>query len=326
MKQIALILLTLSFLLSIHAQETMKTDPELKNTFHLRYETNDELNTFTENQPRKIGFGAGSPRPANVVKAVNLNNIGADFFLKKDYKEAIKYFRQAEELLPEFIGFQINLANALVNEKHYDEAVVICRKLIGSNVQDGRIHAIFGDTLYELGKYSESVSAYRKALELMKPDAIIFNNLGNTLYQLGDNEAALSAFENALKIKPIFPDALNNYGVTLGKLKRYKEAVQKFQKAIKQQPDFAKAHNHLGSAYFILGKKKQAQKSYLDAVRLNPEWSYARYNLAMSYLDEGKREEARQCLEILQKLDTELAQRFQKEFYKNYVIDVSGSL
>jgi Flp pilus assembly protein TadD len=57
-------------------------------------------------------------------------------------------------------------------------------------------------------------------------------------------------------------------------------------------------------------------------VRLNPELTIAQYNLAMSYLADGKREEAQKCLEILKKLDAELAHKLQKEFYKNYVVDV----
>jgi len=312
MKQIALILLTFSLLLSIHAQEATKNDLELKNTFQLRYETNNEVNTNTENQPRRISFGAGSPRPANVVKAVDLNNLGAELFLNKNYTEAVKYFRQAWELLPD-VEIQINLANALVNAKHYVEALDTCQKLIDNNMPIGRIYAILGDTLYELGRYSESASAYQKALELVKRDAVIFNNLGNTLHQAGNNQAALAAFENALKIKPIFPDALNNYGVTLAKLKRYKEAIQKFQEAVKQKPDFAKAHSNLGTVYSFLGKKKQALNSHLEAVRLKPDWNLAQYNLAVSYLAEGKREEARRCLETLKKLDAELAQKLQKE-------------
>lgn len=147
--------------------------------------------------------------------------------------------------------------------------------------------------------------------------------MGNAFYHLGNTESALKSFENALSIKPIFPDALNNYGVALGKIKKYKEAVKKFQLAIQQQPDFAQAHNNLGTVYFYLGKNKLAQKSYLEAVRLSPEWSAAHNNLVMSYLADGKREEARRHLEILKKLDADLAQKLQKEFYKNFVVDVS---
>ena len=320
MKQIALILVTFSFFLTIRAQETTRSEVELKSTFYLRYEGNRDLTDNAQNRRRISGFG--SPRPLN-IKAVNLNNLGADSFLGKNYTQAIEYFRQAAELAPEYLQIQVNLANALLNGKQPAEAADICRQSIDKNAPDGAFYAILGGAFYELGKYSESVGAFEKAVGWLKENEIIFNDLGKAYYQLNDHQAALAAFEKALKLKPDFPDVLNNYGVTLIKLKRYKEAVVKFQAAIKQQPEFAEAHNNLGIAYSGLGKKKQALQSYLETVRLNPDWSYGQYNLAKGYLVEGKREEARHCLEILKKLDTELAEKFHKEFYQNYVIDVS---
>jgi Flp pilus assembly protein TadD len=88
------------------------------------------------------------------------------------------------------------------------------------------------------------------------------------------------------------------------------------------QPDFAQAHNNLGTVYFYLGKNKQARKSYLEALRLKSEWGIAIVNLAMSYLSDGRRDEARECLNTLKKFDAELAEKLQKELYKNYIVDV----
>ncbi len=327
MKPTALILLAFSLFLSVRAQSTNKSEePELKNTFYFKEEITTEPVTNSENQPSGTESDRSlKSRPGDVTKAIKLNNLGAESFINKNYDEAALLFGQAADLSPQYVQIQINLANALLNGKHYAEAVDICRKSIDANVPSGSLYSLLGSALYESGSYRESVEAYRKSLQITE-QAVTFNDLGNVLFHLGDNQAALTAFESALKIKPYYPDALNNYGVALIQLNRYKEAVQKLQEAIKEQPGFAQAHNNLGITYSYLGRKKQALKSFFEAVRLDPGYGSAQYNLALSYLAAGNREKARNCLEMLKKLDAELAQKFQKEFYKNYVIDVSERL
>jgi tetratricopeptide (TPR) repeat protein len=326
MKQIALFLLTLTVFLSVQAQNKDKIHPELNNTFKVREETEDsDLKIITENQMYLMTDGGGdSKSPGNLNEAIELNNRGVENFLEKKYDKALDYFRQAVLKSPESVPIQTNLANALLDNNYYSEAAEICRKLIGSNdAKSGGIYAILGSALYEMEYYTESVTFFQKALEFEKQNAGYYNNLGIALYRAENKQSALAAFENALKYKFIFPEALNNYGVTLVKIGRYKEAAQKFEQAIKQKPEFAKAFNNLGVVFSHIGKKKQAKKSFLEAVRLKPEWSNAQYNLAMSYLAEGNRQEAGKCLKILQKLDAKLAQQFQREFYRDYIIDAS---
>jgi Flp pilus assembly protein TadD len=325
MKQIAIIFLTFTVFLSVQAQKKNTSQPELKNTFNVHEETDDsELNINTGNQMHILTAGGGGGHTANLSEAIELNNRGMEFYLEKKHDKALDYFRQAALKSPETIPIQTNLANVLLDNDYYSEAAEICRKLIGNNAAiSGSVYAILGGAVYELGNFTESAAYFQKAVELEKQNAGYYNNLGIALFRAEDKKAALVAFENAVKKKFNFPDALNNYGVTLVKLGRNKEAAQKFQQAITQKPDFAKAHSNLGIAFSYIGKKKQARKSFLEAVRLKPEWSLAHYNLALSYLIEGNREEAGRRLKILQKLDDKLARQFQKEFYKNYVINVS---
>lgn len=325
MKQIAIFLLTLTVFFTVQAQKKDKTQPELNNTFNVQEEIeNSEFRINTEQQMYLLSGGGDGESPGNLTEAIELNNQGVESFLEKKYGKALDYFRRAAFKSPESILIQTNLANALLGNNYYREAVEICRKLISNKSgQSGSVFTILGSALYEMEYYTESVGFFQKALEFEKQNADYHNNLGIALYRAENKQAALIAFENALKYKSIFPEALNNYGVTLVKIGQYKQAAQKFEQVIKQQPEFAKAHNNLGIVFSYIRKKKQAKKSFLEAVRLKPEWSVAQYNLAMSYLLEGNRQEAAHRLTILQKLDAKLAQQFQKEFYKDYIIDAA---
>jgi tetratricopeptide (TPR) repeat protein len=325
MRQIAIILFTFSVFLSVQAQKKNNSQPELNNTFKVHEEVDDsELNIHSEIQMHKLADGGGSGYPTKLIEAISLNNRGVESFLEKKYDKALAYFHLAALKSPESIPIQTNLANALLSKNYYSEAVEICRKMISNNdAKSGSVYAILGNALYEMGNFTESATFFQKAVDFEKQNANYYNNLGIALYSAEDKQAALGAFENAVKNKLIFPEALNNYGVTLVELGKYKEAAQKFQQAIKQKPGFANAHGNLGMVFSHLNKKKEARKSFLEAVRLKPEWSIVHYNLGVSYLAEGNREEARRCLKILEKIDENLAGQFQKEFYRDYIIDVS---
>lgn len=258
-------------------------------------------------------------------QAISLNNQGVELTLAKKYDEALAEFRQAIKIAPVSRVIKRNLTETLIRAKHFDEAIELCQQIINADKDavDGHFYKLLGASFYETGNFAESANAYRQALKSDQDNVKLLNDLGIALYQTKDYQAALTTLQNVLKIKPDFADALNNYGVTLIALGQYEEAVRQLKKSIEAQPEYALAQNNLGMAYSYLGKKNQAQKHYLEAIRLKPDWGHPHYNLAVDYLKQGKRDTAWHHLNVLRKLDVDLAVNLQERFSKQFVINAA---
>jgi Flp pilus assembly protein TadD len=106
-------------------------------------------------------------------------------------------------------------------------------------------------------------------------------------------------------------------------LERFQEAVESLRRAITLEPTLADAHSNLGVVFTRIGRKKEAHKCYLEAVKLRPDWEVAQYNLAMSFHTRNKRDEALKHLNILKKLDVNLAEQLRKQLNEAYILDAS---
>lgn len=276
-----------------------------------------------ENQTKTFIQNLNKVSPDVTPSVLEINEQAVKLYLDKKYDESIERFRQAQRLAPKITIIKVNLGIALVKAQRYEEARDYCRQSIkeGSGEDDAHLYAVLASALYESGDYKESIIAYQKAIETDNQNAVLINDLGIALYNNKEISAALEAFQNSLRIKPDAPDTLNNYGVALVAAKKYHEAIDVFKRSIDLQP-VARTQNNLGTVYFYLGKKKEARSNYLECLRLDPQWSDAQYNLGLMSLKDGKRNIAREYLNMLQKQNSKLAENLQKQFYKDYIVEV----
>lgn len=257
------------------------------------------------------------------MRAIELNNQGILLTLKKDYSNALKYFRQADSLSPDNEQILFNLGTTLINLQRDHEAVEIFKKAVKIAPTSATIYNSLALALNNTGKTAESFAAFRRSLEITPDDPITLCNYANALHHAGQDVEALIIVNQAIKLPGgNFPASYNIRGTTLYNLKKYREAKADFELAYKLDPRNPDLLNNLGVIYSHEGKKKKAISYFLAAERLAPDWELIAYNLALNFAEIGNRQESDKYLLKLQNSNPKFAEELRKALLQKYVLEI----
>ena len=126
------------------------------------------------------------------------------------FNEAVKSYKKAIDLKPDFPGVHYNLGIVLRKLGRLDEAAKSYKKAIDLKPDFCEAYYNLGNTLKNLGILDEAKKNYKKAIELKADYAVAHNNLGNILYDEGDLVAAINCYKQALNIKHDYAQAWFN--------------------------------------------------------------------------------------------------------------------
>lgn len=135
----------------------------------------------------------------NEFEAIQFSNLGVAWYEKGDYDKAIKYYKRAVELNPDFVEAHNNL----------------------------------GVSYAKQGNYNQAIECYKKATKKDLNYATPFSNIGVAFYRLGYLEKAVKYFEKAIAADPKYERAYNYKVVVLMKKGDRKKAL-KFLKRIRK--------------------------------------------------------------------------------------------
>src|ERR1700757_4977925 len=96
-------------------------------------------------------------------QAVEFNNRGLELYKAGKIDEAIKQFRQALAIDPNFPEADSNLGLALDAKGQVDEAIADFNKALALKPTDAITESNLGLALFHKSKYAESLAAYQKA-------------------------------------------------------------------------------------------------------------------------------------------------------------------
>lgn len=186
----------------------------------------------------------------------NLYEIGKEYLLLFNHKEALNYLLMAKERA-EKAHFQKGLSNA---------------------------YRGIGNVYIAQSLYTKALDAYINSLKIneeMKDTAGIarnYNNIGIIYRYQRQFDKALDYFNKSLHLKRILKDTvsflstMNNVGITylsmdsLESAKNIQEEALVLAKKIKKDQNIANITFNLGSAYLQLQKNKDAEKCFLEAL------------------------------------------------------------
>lgn len=261
-------------------------------------------------------------RPALVGGAVVLIVVFASLAARQaaTWKNGMTVFSQAIKCTENNWLAHANLAEMLVAEGRYEEAVNHCRRSIEINPANPVPHVNAGNALVELDRAEEAVVHYEAALEIDPDRTVALYNLGNAQIRLARHEEAANSFRRVLEIEPDLTIARNQLGVELLYLGRpfeavevlcvettvanptlmfncglalatdgrLEEAVGKFRAAIEIQPDYGAAWIGLGNSLADLGRDDEAVVALRRAQQLRPDNARVQRRLAQLLLDSGR--------------------------------------
>ncbi len=151
--------------------------------------------------------------PPEMEKAQEVFKKGKRLYAAKDYKNALKAFKQAVSLNPKFAA----------------------------------AYNYLGLTYRQLGLYDQAAQAYVQAIRLQPQNFVFVYNLGFLLYVAKSYDNAVTAFLKAIELRPEDPDAHFMLGKTYVKLKNFHGALQEY--SILQKLDAKQAAELYSSIY-----------------------------------------------------------------------------
>ena len=223
------------------------------------------------------------------------HNLGVLAVSANKVDKALTLFKIAIEANPKIEQFWLSYIDALIKEKHFDDANKVIEKGKNNGVAAEKLaeaYSNIGNALQELGRLEKAELSYVKAIAL-KPDFVeVYYNLGNTLKKLIRLEEAEINYTKAISLKSDFSQAHNNLGITLKDQGKLEEAEASYKQAISLKPDYVDAHNNLGVTLNALGRLEEAEASFKQSIKLKPDFAEACVNLGNVLRAQGRLKDA----------------------------------
>lgn len=242
-----------------------------------------------------------------------------------NFDEAIRRYRLARTLRPEYAAVPVNLGNIYLQLNRLEDAKENFKAALV--IDEGSAAALYGLGQVALSQRSYAAAAdhFGKVLAQVPGANRIHYSLAMAYRGLGDNEKATAhlAQQGPVGVRASDPlvDGLQDFVrgervyLVRGRLaleaKRYAEAAAEFRKAISAKPGSIPAHVNLGAVLVQTGDPKGAAEQYEEALRIDPKNTNAHYNLAILLANEDQHGSAIVHLQSVLSVDkNDLSARF----------------
>ena len=221
-----------------------------------------------------------------------LNNLGIEYFKRKDYTRAEQLYRRALSVQPVYEKALFNLGNLYRVKEDYDGAISMYQKAARVNPKNFRNHNNLGNAFAMMRNYEEASKAFEKALQCKPRYPEAYNNLGNVYRSLGKVEKAIDYYQVAIKFKPLYEDAYTNLVSTYVNLNQYEKAIQFLEQARSNNPAATFIYRELGIVYERSAQYDKAVSVYEKALTLEPGSSEIHSHLGKLYVRQNRNQKA----------------------------------
>nr|CAB3267131.1 transmembrane and TPR repeat-containing protein 3 [Phallusia mammillata] len=190
------------------------------------------------------------------------NNIGHTYEDKRNWTEALKYFRKAAEVQPDDLGALMNVGGMLEALDRPQEA----------------------ENIYWQAKklFPQPIAGKSYTARVVPKSLKLFMRLGNIIKT---NKSRLhevdKLYKEVIQMKETFVEAYINRGEILVLLKREKEALAMFETALQHTNNKSDIYYNMGVVHASLGNKTGAIEGYTLAIYHNQNHVKALYNSAV---------------------------------------------
>ena len=222
------------------------------------------------------------------------------------FEEAIRRFRVAHELQPEYVAVLVNLGNIFLELNRLDEATESFKAALKIDGNNPAAHYGLGQVALSKHNYSEAIDHFEKTLAQVPAANRVHYSLAMAYRGLGDLSKVKAHLAQqgpvGVRVSDPLVDGLQDLvegervHLSRGKLafeaQRYAEAVDEFRKAVAANSDSVTARINLGAALTQIGDQKGAVEQFEEALRIEPGKVNAHYNLAILFAGQNKHAEA----------------------------------
>lgn len=214
---------------------------------------------------------------------------------KGDSKGAQAVFQKMLDADPKHVGALTGLAEALVQQGHYQEAGERIQQALAVQPRNGALHRSWGRYLVGRKELKKAEEAFRKAIQLSPKDASALVDLGNLhLGEFKHPDQAAKAFASAVKLDPDNANAHFGLGASYAMLKKTTEAFNELETVVRLNPNNLAANMALGNLYQEQKDYDRARLAYDAALKIEPKFTDAAMAKGDVLALKGRFEEASQ--------------------------------
>jgi len=223
----------------------------------------------------KKGSNSGSQESApkssapNLVEAQLLYDRDHQYYVNRQYDQAIQMFTKALQFAPNHFGIYNDRGLAHYDKKEYDLAIEDYDVVVKLNPNLATAYYNRGLAHRGKGQFSQAIHDFNKALQLDTQMTEVYDGLGQTHTYMGQYDLAILDFDKELRTKSTSYAYYNRGSVYLLKSEAAR-AIEDFDEAIKLSPDDSAIYNRRGLAYEQLKQYPEALRDFDQALRLTP--------------------------------------------------------
>jgi ATP-dependent Clp protease ATP-binding subunit ClpC len=207
-------------------------------------------------QPTSIVRGP-SPR----ARAKSAVEKGRSHYKAREYPAAIRAFRQALALDPNYTEAALRLGMAYEDNQQYDKAIQAYERCLAADPDHYQAATNIGEALRKNEAYSEAIQAYDRALQIQPSYLYALAGRAECMRMEGKYEASLEWFDKALAENSRHAFAIQGKAAALNALHRFEEALPLWEAAIEVEP----------TSQFALDGRNQCESSLKASASEEPE-------------------------------------------------------
>jgi tetratricopeptide (TPR) repeat protein/MFS family permease len=223
------------------------------------------------------------------MASAKLTELANALVKEKKVVAAVRYYRKALDIFPEFYIAHNNLGNILMQLGNNEEALRHFNEALRIFPHFSKTHSNIAALLTREGKFNQAIEHYRQALSIRPDSAEIHYNLGTTLVYQGKLSEAIQEYRRALEINPEFSEAHGSLGNVYFTQGNTQEALQHYKDALRFCSDCAQIHNNIAAILVSQGNIDEAVSHYREAIRIAPGYEKARQNLQAALTQKAKK-------------------------------------
>jgi tetratricopeptide (TPR) repeat protein len=208
----------------------------------------------------------------NPDEPVAHNNLGAYYFGRKEYPDAIHHFQEC-----------------IAHPETYKDLYMAYTNL-GHALRDG-------------GEVQKSAEAYSKAIDLQPLFLEAYLGRGMAYMLLKSPEKAITDLDELLRRDPAHVRGWYTIGMAKRDAGKRDEAISALSKAIELKPDYAEAYTNRGNIYYAMGETDKAIDNYDHAINFSPNDGIVFLNRSKAWMTKNDVQRAFEDLQRAEQLN-----------------------
>ncbi|KXX73288.1 Protein bimA [Madurella mycetomatis] len=199
--------------------------------------------------------------------------LGNAWSLACDHEQALRCFKRAIQLHPNFAYAYTLQGHEHVENEEYDKALTAYRHAIAADKRHYNAYYGIGKVYEKLGNYEKAWSHYHAASAIHPTHAVLICCMGTVLQRQKQVAQALPFFHKAVELAPRAAEIRHKKARALLATGQLEEAQHELMILRDLAPDKAQVHFLLGKLAKTLGDRKSAVRHFTIALSLDPKAS-----------------------------------------------------